>query len=261
LRDPRPPSGGRLRLHALGEHAHRASEIPLRPLSPEDAARIVDLLYPEAEEPTRDQVVALSEGNPLYLEELARLAKEGRELPHRAPFTVTAPVGSLLPPALDSVLIARIDALDPEPREVAQAAAVIGRQFSGRLLGRVLGSDDLEGALASLMRADVIREAGGGGDREFVFRHGLLQEAALSTLTSTRRRELYIAAAAAVEDLLGDAQDAHLEILAHYHAQSGEPERAALFLEKAAARAQELGASDRASALLERAHRAARQAH
>jgi hypothetical protein len=56
---------------------------------------------------------------------------------------------------------------------------------------------------------------------ECTFTHGLLHEAALSTLTPSRKRELYRSIAAAFESLYADALDDHVERLAHYHAQAG----------------------------------------
>ena len=57
---------------------------------------------------------------------------------------------------------------------------------------------------------------------ECTFTHGLLHEAALSTLTPARKRELYRSIAAAFESHYEDSLDDHVERLAHYHAQAGD---------------------------------------
>ena len=57
---------------------------------------------------------------------------------------------------------------------------------------------------------------------ECAFTHGLLREAVLSTLTSTRKRTLYARIAEAFEALYADSLDEQLERLAHYHAQAGD---------------------------------------
>src|SRR5207248_2757958 len=129
------------------------------------------------------------------------------------------------------------DSLADGPREVAQAAAIVGRRFSRRVLNRVLQRDDLDESLAALLRADVIREAGGTGDREYVFRHGLFQDAALSTLTAATREQMYARVAAAVEDVFADSHDGHLEMLAHYYAQSRDLPKSLHFLELAGEKA------------------------
>ena len=120
-----------------------------------------------------------------------------------------------------------------------------------RVLEHVAGEgsgDDL----GQLLRAEIVRELRRYPELVCAFRHGLLQEAALSTLTPGRRRELYAAVATAFEELHADSLDDHLERLAHYHAQSGDITQAIAYLDRAAARADELGAGSRAAELRER---------
>ena len=74
------------------------------------------------------------------------------------------------------------------------------------------------------------------------FRHGLLQEAALSTLTPAWR-DLY-SGWPRLEELHDEALDDHLERLAHYHAQGGNQARAVEYLRRAAARAEDVGAGN-----------------
>jgi len=131
-------------------------------------------------------------------------------------------IGSLelLPPSLENLLVARIDRLADEPRRLAQIAAAIGRTFPVTVLERVAGADVAQ-RLTALLRAEIVREVARYPELECTFTHGLLREAALSTLTSTRKRVLYAEIAAAFEDLYAPSLDEHLERLAHYHAQAG----------------------------------------
>ena len=72
------------------------------------------------------------------------------------------------------------------------------------------------------MAANIIREIRAIPNREYAFTHGLLQEAALSTLTRARRRDLYRRVAAAHEEAFGDSLDDHLERVAFYYARGGD---------------------------------------
>jgi predicted ATPase len=108
-----------------------------------------------------------------------------------------------------------------------------------------------------LLRAEVLRELRRDLEREYIFKHGLMQEAALSTLTRRRRIELHARVASAYEGLYPASLDDHLERLAHHHAQSENLPRALEYLEAAAGKAASLDASTRASELWERAHRVA----
>ena len=248
-----------LRMRVLSDYVHRATELSLSPLTAEAAEELVRQLLPAGlDDSTRRQVVERAEGNPLYLEELLRsLVERGGVERRRRTWTLTVRATDLLPPALENVLVARIDRLPDGARRLAQAAAVIGRDFPVRVLDRVAASDDTQENLAVLLRAEVVREVRRYPELECTFKHGLYQEAALSTLTAARRRELYGRAAAAFEELFANSLDNHLEQLAHYHAQAENLPRALAYLERAGTRAAALDASSRALGLLERAARVA----
>ena len=137
----------------------------------------------------------------------------------------------LLPPSLENLLIARIDRLASGPRHLAQIAAAVGRTFPVAVLERI-AKDDVAADLASLFRTRVVRELHRYPEFECAFTHGLLQEAALSTLTATGRRDLYARVARAFEEVYADSLDAHVERLAHYHAQAGNLPQALAYAER-----------------------------
>jgi hypothetical protein len=91
---------------------------------------LIDELVPAGlvGEPVKDEVVAKAEGNPLYLEELLRaLLETGGD--RRRTWTITPKTAAELPPALEALLVARIDRLEPGARRLAQVASVVGREF------------------------------------------------------------------------------------------------------------------------------------
>jgi predicted ATPase len=94
-------------------------------------------------------------------------------------------------------------------------------------------------------------------DPTYEFRHGLIQEAVLSTLTDARRAELHLAAARAYETPADTEIEAHLEELGHHYARANDLEKALAYLERGAERAEGLGATDEAGRLWLRALRAA----
>jgi class 3 adenylate cyclase len=241
--------GWALRTRALSDFSHRTVDVPLGPLADDDALELVSRLLPGLDPHAAAALVARGEGNPLYLEELLRLLVDGSGLDRRRTWTVSVGTASLLPPALENILVARYDRLSAEARALAQVAAVIGRSFQVRVVERVVGNVD---ALPELLRLEAVREVRRYPELECAFRHGLLQEAALSTLTTARRRELYGLVAAAFEELYASSLDEHLERLAHYYAQSDEAPQAVAYLERAAERAERLGALRNADRLRRR---------
>jgi class 3 adenylate cyclase len=255
LRADLPSPGSRFRLHALEHSAHRVVELPLTPLSEDASRELVSMLMPEGLDPfSRDQLVKRAEGNPLYLEELLRTLIEGGGLERRQrTWALTITPASLVPPALEGLLVARIDKLSEGARRLAELAAVIGRTFPARALQHAWVGDDFEQNLSVLLRAQFIRELRRYPELEYTFKHGLLQEAVLSTLTPARREELYSRVAGVFDELYATSRDDYLEVLAYYYARGDNLPKALEYLEKAGARAASLNANEQAEELWKRA--------
>jgi class 3 adenylate cyclase len=250
-----PSEGSRFRLHALEHYSHRVAELPVGPLSPAAADELLGMLMPEGlDANARTELVARAEGNPFYLEELLRTLIEGGGLERRnRTWALTVVPSAVLPPALESLLVARIDQLAEGPRRLVQVAAVVGRSFPARVLERVRGRDDFERDLAVLVRTQFVRELRRYPELEYTFKHGLVQEAALSTLTPSRRQELYGQVAAAFEELYAGSRDDYFEILAYYYARSQNLPKALEYLEKAGERVAALSGNVQAIELWTRA--------
>ena len=190
--EPIPASeGAALRRRATGEYGHRTTEVSLGPLAEASAETLLTgILGDDVEPGVRTRLVQEAEGNPLYLEELARAFQEGALESRGRTWTISMRSPELLPPTLENLLLARIDRLAAGPRRLAQTAAAIGRTFPVGVLTHVMDEDVAE-ELASLFRTEIVRELRRYPDFECEFTHGLLQEVALSTLAATARRELY----------------------------------------------------------------------
>jgi class 3 adenylate cyclase len=256
LRPETGTAGWGLRTHALTDFSHRLTSLDLPPLNLASTEELATQLVPgDGLDPgTRRTLAEVSEGNPLFLEELLARLQETGALAHHEAWTLTVP-RNVLPPALEGLLVARIDHLPVEVRRVTEAAAVIGRLFSRTVLEGVVGEPDA--ALEALLRAGIIVERGRYPDQVYEFRHGLLHEAVLGTLTDARRAELHLATARACEARYAAALDGHLEEVAHHYARAHDLGKALEYLERGAERAAELGANDEAGRLWLRALRAA----
>jgi class 3 adenylate cyclase len=245
--------GWRFRGRALIDYAHRTVELRLAPLTEEESAQLLTELAPMGlDEHARRELIARAEGNPLYLEQLLRLFLESGKRELRRTWAMTV-VRHELPSALESLLVARIDALPSEARRLVQIAAVLGRSFSLPVLAAVIDPEQLESTIALLLRAEIIRELRPLPEREYEFSHGLIREAALSTLPRARRREMYRMVAAALERMFASSLDDHLEQLAFYNARAGDLARALWYLEQAAVYATAVHAFTQAADLWKRA--------
>ena len=136
-----------------------ATQIPLARLPEIDAAALARWWVGTAvgEEAVR-RVVEESEGNPLFVVELARSGLAAAGHPGGAP----APGG--LPPKVQTVIQRRLAQLSTRARDVAGVAAVVGRAFSIDVITRLSGEDgDLVLALDELWRRGIVRERGATG--------------------------------------------------------------------------------------------------
>ena len=150
-------------------------------------------------------------GVPLFVEEVTRLLLE-RDAQGGA---------QAIPPTLQQSLAARLDRLG-EAREVAQIGAVLGRDFSYRLLRDVsssaAGFDEprLQAALDRLTEADLLFADGAPPTAAYRFKHALIQDAAYESLLKSRRQALHRRAAEALRDA-----NAEPEAIAHHFTEAG----------------------------------------
>jgi hypothetical protein len=90
---------------------------------------------------------------------------------------------------VQAILIARIDRLPPDEKDLLQTLAVLGMEFTLRHLKAMVARSDseLERMLADLQMAEFIYEQPSLGDVEFTFKHALIQEVAYHSVLTERR--------------------------------------------------------------------------
>jgi class 3 adenylate cyclase len=141
-RPDRDVPGWRLIGTARDEFGDALVELPLAGL-PEDQSRTLvgNLLVIESlPSGTRDYILARSEGNPLFVEEVIRMLID-RGLIRRdgERWIATKEVADAdIPDTIHGLLLARIDRLPPEIRRTLRVASVIGRQFPATVLADVV---------------------------------------------------------------------------------------------------------------------------
>jgi predicted ATPase/class 3 adenylate cyclase len=199
-----------------------------------------------------EQIVARTDGVPLFVEELTRTVLESgllRDAGER--YELAGPLPPLaIPATLHDSLMARLDRLAPV-KEVAQSAAVIGREFSYGLLAAVTerAETDLEAALDQLVASELVFRRGTPPDATYRFKHALVQDAAYQSLLKSSRHQLHAKIAQVLEC---EFPDAPAEVLAHHFTEAGLNERAVGYWHKAGERAAERSALREAAAHLGR---------
>jgi class 3 adenylate cyclase/tetratricopeptide (TPR) repeat protein len=204
--------------------------IELTRLNEAQAAELVrEIIAPRAFEPALvGDIVAKSDGVPLYVEELTRSVLES-----------PTPERPAVPATLHDSLLARLDRLG-QAKEIAQVAAVIGQQFSHALLARVVAypAAELAHGLLQLLEAGLAYHTGGrAGEASYSFKHALVRDVAYENLLRGRRQQLHQRIGAALADHFAAVADAEPEVIAHHFHHAGMFEQALLYRERAGDRA------------------------
>ena len=205
-----------------------ATQLAIGPLSAEDSLAVVQsvLQGEPVPAPLAGVILGKAQGNPFFLEELARSLDEHGTL-DRVPDTV------------DEVLLARIDRLPDGPRRLVRIGSVLGREFSVRLLGEAWEEPaGLETHLRELARQEIVQEEPSAAGPTYTFRHALTQDVVYASLLEGERRRLHGMAGRALERLYAGRTDEVVELLAHHFGRSDDGETAVDYALLAAEKAQ-----------------------
>jgi predicted ATPase len=170
-----------------------------------------------------EQIVAKTDGVPLFVEELTKTVLESGLLEDAGDsYVLSGPLPPLaIPSTLHDSLLARLDRLAPV-REVAQIGACIGRVFGHELLAAVapLGDNELRDALAQLCRSELIFCSGMPPEATYTFKHALVQDAAYRSLLRSRRQQLHARIVELLERDFPATIETEPEVLAQHCAQA-----------------------------------------
>ena len=206
--------------------------------------------------PVVDQIVARTDGVPLFVEELTKAVLESGLLEDAGDrFLLTGDLAQLpIPSTLQDSLMSRLDRSTPM-KEVAQIGAAIGREFSHRLLAKVspLNEDGLDHVLDELVRTDLVFRRGSPPDAIYSFKHALVRDTAYSSLLRAKRQAIHERIATALAAEYAESAKAEPELLAHHYTEAGLADRAIPYWQEAGRRAAERVADVEARAHLQQA--------
>jgi ATP/maltotriose-dependent transcriptional regulator MalT len=183
-----------------------------------------------------DELVARSEGNPFYVEEL-----------------LAAGPGRPIQGTLRDVILTRIERLSEAAQSLLRRASVVGRWVDETQLAAVTGED--AAALADGLREALANQVLIGDVTGCQFRHALVQEAVYSELLPGERQRLHVAAAHAIEadaGLVDGPTHVRQAVLAHHWGAAHDLPRCLTASKRAAESAEVVGAFAEAAAHYER---------
>ncbi len=147
--------------------------LDLAPLTQAEARELAGT-YPCEDDALVASCVQRAEGNPLFLDQLMRNAQSGDRT---------------LPSSIQSIVLARLDRLDPGDRQALQAASILGQRFT---LEAVQSLTSIACSCEEMVARGLVRPEGQG----YIFNHALIHEAVYASLLRSRRHELHLRAAA-----------------------------------------------------------------
>ncbi|WP_283814564.1 ATP-binding protein [Bradyrhizobium australiense] len=215
-------------------------QLHLEPLASESLAEFLQALL--GSDPGLDSVKRFlaerANGNPFFVEEMVRSlidtsAIEGSYRLAR-PFSTNE-----VPPTVQAVLAARIDALPATEKHLLEEASVIGPTVPFELLRAIsaLKENELRIRLDNLQAAEFLYSTRLFPDLEYTFKHALTHDVAYSGVLHERCREIHARVADAMEKIYGDRLSEQVERLAHHAVRGEQRERAVHYLRRAGAKA------------------------
>jgi class 3 adenylate cyclase/predicted ATPase len=170
------------------------------------------------------QVVAKTDGVPLFVEELTKMLIESGLLKESAErYELTGPLPPLaIPNTLHDSLTARLDRLSTV-KSLAQLGATLGREFTYALLQAVAPWDEgiLQEGLAQLVAAEFLYQQGQPPKATYRFKHALIQDAAYQSLLKSTRQQHHQRIAGVLESQFPEIVATQAELLARHYTEAG----------------------------------------
>jgi len=199
----------------------------------------------ELSEAVVDQVYDRAGGVPLFVEEFTKMVQESGPAERAADGAAQAQAvpSREIPSTLQDLVMARLDRMEAG-RELAQFAAVLGREFNYEVLSAVATEDEptLQAELANLVHAEILFQKGRPPRCTYAFKHALLEDALYNSLVKGKRTQFHRRIAEVLEAQFPQTVETQPELLAHHFTAAGLTEQAVGYWLRAGLRSKERSA-------------------
>jgi tetratricopeptide (TPR) repeat protein len=243
--------------HPFGDRTYH-TRLALTNLSAADSAQMAQAMLDSASLPEAlaTLIVRKAEGNPFFVEEVVKSLQEVGDIRlEEGRYVLARPLDEIVVPGMiQDVLMARIDRLAEAPKQTLQLAAVIGREFTHRLLDRLADIQiRTETSLQEIKALELIHEKSLFPELSYMFKHALTLDVAYNSLLVQRRKALHRSIGRAIEDLYADRLPEQYAVLAYHFVRGEEWAKVLTYLLKAAEKAAAAFALREAIALYDQA--------
>jgi class 3 adenylate cyclase/tetratricopeptide (TPR) repeat protein len=225
------------------KHRPNYRQLHLNPLASENLAALLQGLL--GSNPNlqilKNFLMQRASGNPFFVEEIVRaLADNGVIEGSRSNYRLAKPfVTHEIPPTVQAVLAARIDALPSAEKRLLQEAAVIGQDVLFALLHAISGlpEDELQGLLEDVQASEFLYATQLFPDLQYTFTHSLTHDVTYNGVLLERRREIHARIVDAIERLYAGRLGDQVERLAHHAVRGDLKDKAVHYLRQSGAKA------------------------
>ena len=191
------------------------------------------------------QIVAKTDGVPLFVEELTKMVLESGLLTEtNGHYELSGPLPPLaIPSTLQDSLMARLDRLGANQRDRAGGGDTRQRVFL-RLAPRRLacGREHASAGVESVGRCGTAVSARDAAAEHYLFKHALIQDTAYQSLLKSSRQQLHQQIAQVLEERFPETKDTQPELLAHHYTEAGLIAQAIPYWQQAGQRASQRSA-------------------
>jgi len=192
-----------------------ATQIAIGPLSAAESRQLVEsvLIARPATDTVVTRILGRGEGNPLFLEELARSVREQSN----------EAAALAVPGTVHDIIAMRVEGLAAADKYVLDVAAVIDRAVPVSLLQEAceLSGEAVRGGLGRLLSAEFLYATRLGADPEYTFKHALTHEVAHDSVPADLRRVLHDRVVTAIQKLAPETGERRPETLARHYTEAG----------------------------------------
>jgi class 3 adenylate cyclase/tetratricopeptide (TPR) repeat protein len=177
-------------------------------------------------------ILERAEGNPFYIEEITKSFEELGAFRRVEAVEAALDLDQIqIPTSIQDILMARVDRLPEKQKNALQTAAVIGREFTARLLERIARLEDSASEiLGDLVGLELIYQTQFYPELIFMFKHALTHDVVYDSLLTSKRKAIHAKVGEVIEELYSERLAEYYEILAHHCERGGVWEKAIKYL-------------------------------
>ncbi|MGD8983291.1 MAG: adenylate/guanylate cyclase domain-containing protein [Desulfobacteraceae bacterium] len=222
-------------VHTWGGKSYH-SQVNLNRLSNRESLAMVSYLLgtEEIDKDLEALILEKTEGVPFFIEEFVKSLRNLKLIERKDnKYHLAKKIQDLaIPTTIYDVIMARVDSLPEEAKEVLQRGSVIEREFSYKLIKRVVGlsNQELLSCLSVLKDSELLYERGIYPESTFIFKHALTREVVYDSILTRRKKRLHDEIGAAIEEIYADRLEEFYEMLAYHYSKSEALEKAYQYL-------------------------------